>query len=269
MFGLKVLDSKHAYKLNSERDTYKDAVDRLITVVSKQSSELSHEFGLSSFLEKFIHKITSSKSQLFQDLFVLYCMNNKENGFFVEFGATDGYSLSNTYLLEKEYGWKGILAEPAKIWKPKLLKNRNCFIEDKCVWTKSGEIIQFIETDTAELSTIDLFVDADRHSQNRKGRKTYEVETISLNDLLKKYNAPAVIDYLSIDTEGSEFDILNSFNFSGYKINIITVEHNATEKREMIFDLLTSKGYKRVFQEITRYDDWYLEESLFNLLTHK
>jgi hypothetical protein len=62
---------------------------------------------LASLLEK-------SKSQLKQDLFVLAELDFKSNGFFVEFGATNGIDLSNTHLLENEFGWGGILAEPAK-----------------------------------------------------------------------------------------------------------------------------------------------------------
>ena len=52
------------------------------------------------------------KSQIYQDIFVLYTLNWKRNGFFVEFGATNGFDLSNSYLLEKDFGWKGILCEP-------------------------------------------------------------------------------------------------------------------------------------------------------------
>ena len=69
-----------------------------------------------------------SKSQLGQDLFVLLETNFKKNGFFVEFGATNGVDLSNTYILEKQFNWQGILAEPAKVWNAELQRNRNCSI---------------------------------------------------------------------------------------------------------------------------------------------
>lgn len=55
------------------------------------------------------------------------------DGFFLEFGATNAQDLSNSYILEKEFSWKGILAEPAISWQDDFKKNRGCFIEDMCV----------------------------------------------------------------------------------------------------------------------------------------
>jgi len=92
----------------------------------------------------------------------------------------------------------------------------------------------------------------------RKNGRKYEVKTISLNDLLKKYSAPNLIDYLSIDTEGSEFEILNAFDFDTYSIKIITCEHNYSDNREKIFKLLTSKGYERKYVEVSDFEDWYV-----------
>jgi hypothetical protein len=77
--------------------------------------------------------------------------------------------------------------------------------------------------------------------------------------LLRKYKSPKYIDYLSIDTEGSEYEILNAFDFNEYKFGIITVEHNYTPEREKIFTLLSSKGYKRMYQDISLFDDWYIK----------
>jgi hypothetical protein len=87
----------------------------------------------------------------------------------------------------------------------------------------------------------------------------YEVKTVSLLDLLKKYNAPKDIDYLSLDTEGSEIDILLAFDFDQYKVKFLTVEHNAKEEnRQSIYTLLTSKGYDRVLKNISNWDDFYV-----------
>lgn len=200
-----------------------------------------------------------SKAQLKQDIFVLLATKFKKKGFFVEFGATNGFDLSNTYLLEKSFGWKGILAEPAKIWHDSLSQNRSVKIDHSCVWSKSDKTLEFNMVDEPDLSTISSFSDRDHHTEKRKHGSTYDVITISLNDLLEKHDAPSEIDYLSIDTEGSEFEILNNFDFAKYNISIITCEHNYTNDRQKIYSLLTKNGYTRKFEGFSKWDDWYFK----------
>jgi len=167
-----------------------------------------------------------SNAQLKQDLFVLAVCSFKNNGYFVEFGATNGVNLSNSYLLEKEFSWNGILAEPGRSWHEDLRKNRSVNICEKCVWKTSDSKLLFNETNDGELSTIDAFSKSDGHSTDRKSGRKYDVQTITLAELLDSYSAPHRIDYLSIDTEGSEYSILKAFDFKSYSFNAITVEHN-------------------------------------------
>ena len=194
-----------------------------------------------------------SRSQLGQDLFVLHETRFKRNGYFVEFGATNGIELSNTYLLELEFGWTGILAEPARCWHQELRTNRTCQIENDCVWSESNKELIFQESNWWEFSGVNM-----PGMPRKKGHKSYTVKTISLTDLLDRYSAPAIVDYLSIDTEGSEFEILNSFDFEKYRFRAITCEHNFAPRREEIFSLLSSKGYIRKYQNISGCDDWYV-----------
>ena len=88
----------------------------------------------------------------------------------------------------------------------------------------------------------------------------YDVVTISLEDLLKKYSGPQKIDYLSIDTEESEYEILSKFNFDLYDIRVITCEHNYLPQRKLIYDLLSSKGFNRVQTKKSIWDDWYMKK---------
>ena len=182
--------------------------------------------------------------------------------FFIEFGATDGVSLSNTWLLEKKLGWNGILAEPAKTWHHQLKANRSCMIDTKCVARTSGSKLQFLEVGgSAELSGIKEFAsNGDWASEMRLScSKEYEVESISLNDLLDKYSAPSEIQFLSLDTEGSELDILGGYNFEKRKILSICVEHNYIERnRKAINALLLKKGYTQVLEQVSKWDDWYV-----------
>ena len=199
-----------------------------------------------------------SKSQLRQDLFVLSELNFKKKGYFVEFGATNGFDISNSYLLETKFDWNGIVAEPAKKWHNELKKNRKVNIETNCVWSETGKELDFNEVSETELSTINKFSSGDEHEHIRKSGKKYKVNTISLNDLLHKYMAPKLIDYLSIDTEGSEYEILKNFDFKNYKFKVITCEHNYNENREKIYKLLSENGYKRKFTKISKFEDWYV-----------
>ena len=82
---------------------------------------------------------------------------------------------------------------------------------------------------------------------------------MSLNDLLAHWDAPRRIDYPSIDTEGSELDILTAFDFDAWDVRLITVEHNHGPQRQGLIELLTAKGYRRKFKHLSGVDDWYVK----------
>jgi FkbM family methyltransferase len=208
--------------------------------------------------EQLLKAVPYTRSQFGQDLFVLSQLGFKKNGFFVEFGATNGIDLSNTYLLEREFGWTGIVSEPARSWHKDLKRNRSCHVETNCVWSESNVTLKFNEASDGEFSTIDSYSFVDCLGQLRRNGRTYQVTTISLEELLDKYNAPKMIDYLSIDTEGSEFDILKGVDFSKYQFRVITCEHNFAPNREKIFSLLTENGYVQKFEGVSGVDDWYV-----------
>jgi FkbM family methyltransferase len=200
-----------------------------------------------------------SRSQILQDLWVSYELGEKREGFFVEFGATNGLVNSNTWLLEKKLGWKGILAEPNPVWHAALNTNRNAALDHRCVSSMTGRMVKFLTTDSSdpELSSMVEFASGDHFAEVRAKGAEITVETVSLEDLLIEYKAPVEIDYLSIDTEGSEYDILSHFNFSRHVITLISVEQNIhTESK--IERLLSGHGYKRVFREFSQWDGWYV-----------
>lgn len=205
--------------------------------------------------------LKTSNSQISQDVFVLLesmTRGKVNSGFFVEFGAADGVTLSNTLLLERNFGWNGILAEPAVTWHESLSKSRKCKIDFRCVHSNSGVELPFEETTDALFSTQYSYLSNDLHHDLRRDGISYSVESVSLNDLLSYHDAPIDINYMSIDTEGSELEILSHFNFSKYKIGIITVEHNFGDNRTEINRLLLSNGYKQIHRYISLFDDWYV-----------
>jgi FkbM family methyltransferase len=201
-------------------------------------------------------------AQLAQDLWVLYELSQKCGGFFIEFGAGDGVLLSNTYLLETRYRWNGILAEPCPEFHSSLSINRSAFISRSCVAREGGNKVTFNHTTDPHFSTIDTYTTADGHALLRQNGRLIEVETVTLRDLLQQGNAPRNIDYLSLDTEGSEFEILSAFDFSEYQITLITVEHNHTPREPEIDRLLARNGFERKFADLSDFDGWYVNRAV-------
>lgn len=140
--------------------------------------------------------------------------------------------------------------------------NRNAKISTECVWSESGLKLEFSETNVRELSTLNQFIGSDSLSGMRSGADKYLVMTTSLQDLLEKYGAPKIIDYLSIDTEGSEFEILRAFDFSKYQFQVVSCEHNFGPNRSKVTKLLENSGYCQIFPNISGFDDWFVHQSL-------
>jgi FkbM family methyltransferase len=204
-----------------------------------------------------------SHSDLKQDLVAMAVSGWRQGGYFVEFGAMDGVYASNTVLLETVYGWSGILAEPARCWHNALPNNRRCLIDYRAVARESAQELRFKETDIqlGFSGLTDYFEATEMHTANRlrSSGSEYMVTTVSLNDLLNQHHAPKVIDYVSMDTEGSELAILEGFDFSQHRVNLWTIEHNYVEStRHAILDIMTHNGYQRILSDRSVYDDWYI-----------
>jgi FkbM family methyltransferase len=233
---------------------------QLVYSIQEEANALLKKSEELEFVGHCLSMANKTQSQSYQDVFALYETKYKKDGYFVEFGAADGMSISNTFLLEKKFGWKSIVAEPNPHWHDVLIKNRNCHISKDCVYYETGKQVEFIASENPDIAGIKEFGSKDEHTENRNRGETILVPTISLVDLLTMYNAPNEIDYLSIDTEGSEYVILKAFFDSpkNYKIDNITVEHNFIDsERSALFNLLSQNGYKRKFTMFSRWDDFY------------
>ena len=228
-------------------------------------------------LLKFIKFLENKKnifSQLYQDMFAGFIIGSDFRKTFLEFGATDGLEYSNSYTLEKFYGWKGILAEPDPQWHKHLKNNRpDAKIIFDCVWANSNEKLNFLSSDVGVYSTIDSFKFSDKDSMpgntdlRNKSSKNITVNTISLNDLIKKKFNNTPPSYISIDTEGSEYEILSNLDFKKYCPKVFTIEHNYTNYQNKIDDLMISNGFTRVFKNLTFFDAWYVSEEIIDKFT--
>lgn len=211
-----------------------------------------------------LQELDHSTSKDGQDLFALSNLSMRRKGYFVEFGAADGVTGSNSYLLEKRFGWSGLLAEPAKCWHSSLRENRSASIETRCIWSESNKLMEFNEA--GENSSLSQFFTAIGIEGKKARQHGYKVDTLSLNDALERHNSPAKIDALFIDTEGSEFEILRTFDFRKYQVSVITCEHNFTASRQAVFDLLNEQGFDRRHQNLSRNEDWFVNR---NVVTKK
>lgn len=213
------------------------------------------------------------KSQLYQDIFAVLMVGNNYDKTFLEFGATDGLELSNTYLLENNCGWTGVLCEPSPQWHDILKKNRpNTKIVTECIWNKSNQKLRFFVSDVGVLSTLEEFKESDKLSipGNTKLRiekgNLVTVNTISLNELIEKEFNGKSPSYISIDTEGSEYEILKAFDFKKYDPVCFTIEHNFTNLQKDIDEIMKNHNYIRIFKEITVFDAWYVRNDVLNEL---
>ena len=235
------------------------AIDQ--NVLKDENKELLLKFV--KFLEN--KKNDQITSQLYQDMFADFIVGNNFKKIFLEFGATDGLNLSNSYSLENFSKWTGVLVEPDPQWHSKLKLNRpNTNIIYDCVWTKSNQILDFISSNQGELSTLEIYKFSDKESMpaNSKNRnklsKKIKVNTISLNDLINIEFDKSAPSYISMDTEGSEYEILKSFDFENIRPHIFTIEHNHSSFEKKIDDILKLNNYERIFRNLTAFDGWYV-----------
>lgn len=209
---------------------------------------------------------------LYEEIF-----KNNSNGIFVDFGAYDGIESSNSYFFEKELGWDGICVEPLPQIFIKLQSNRKCLCINKCISDnyKNGEFLHVIPENppgtiigNKRVSNIEKMSGLVEfyNNQHKKlidsrlnelgGRKeTFEVECIPADDVLKLLPSKK-IDYLTIDTEGSELHILKSIDFNLFEIDVIVLEvlYSSEELSAFMdkhrYKLINKIGYDWIYRKI-------------------
>jgi FkbM family methyltransferase len=229
---------------------------------------------LAGFIDSLASLGTNIRSQLLQDAFAAFIVGDAFEKTFLEFGATNGVELSNSFMLEAELGWTGVLAEPSPQWHAEIYKNRpSSTIITECIWNKSGQELDFFVSDIGVLSTLNDYLLSDMSSMpgntaaRTKAGRLVKVKTVSLNEVIAKYFEGRAPSFMSIDTEGSEYEILSALDFSEYRPVVLTVEHNFTDLQEKIDSLLGSNGFVRVFRHLTAFDAWYVRADVLGQLS--
>ena len=197
-----------------------------------------------------INLLVESKSQNGQDLFALLSNNFKRNGIFIEFGAYDGVIFSNTHLLEKQFGWTGILIDPIPNHYESMKQNRNCKLIHGAITAKHQESVLIEELPASDLS---------RFVNKRKIlKKVHEVKALTLQEVIDQNLTSNEIDFLSIDIEGEDIEILKSLDLSRYKIKAICVEHNFRKDSDEIIGFMYKNGYDLLYGEFSKNDYWFV-----------
>jgi FkbM family methyltransferase len=170
-------------------------------------------------------------SQFEQDKYLYnnYFQNNYNSGYFIDIGAHDGITGSNTFLFEK-LGWNGICFEPLPSVYKKLKINRKCQTRQIALSnTKGKEQFFMIEGYSEMLSGLvsnyeqeHIFRINKELEEFKQNYEYIEVECSTFDEEVKNIK----IDILSIDTEGSESKIIQSINFDKYQISFLIFEMN-------------------------------------------
>lgn len=206
-------------------------------------------------------------SQIGQDKFIDEFFEKKEGLTFLDIGAHDGVSISNTFFLEKERNWNGICIEAQPSEFEKLKSNRKCVCVNVAVSNYNGETdFIYVEGYANMLSGIsDDYNLSHKHRIENEVRayggaiNTIKVPVKTLQSILDEHNTHN-IDFCSIDTEGSEFNIIKSIDFDKTEIKVFIIENNYREKK--IENFLIGKGYA-LYKKI-EWDDVFVKQKYIN-----
>ena len=190
---------------------------------------------------------------------------------FCEFGASDGYTFSNTFMLEKVFGWTGLLIEPNSTFHNELSRNRNSKISTKVVGEKEMDIVFECDTENPFLSYIRT--PDSRCSEQSAAKSTFSSGTPqilrakSLQQILTEFDMGNIF-FLGIDVEGMELDILRSGFLENWSFGFVTVETNGRNNESDIFSIMEDSGYIRLagISDLTGGDDWFVNKTIIKHL---
>lgn len=190
-------------------------------------------------------------------------MAGKTGGYFIEAGAVDGRMLSTTWALETGYGWKGLLVEAREAeLAPMRIRRPGSACVHAALGAADGGFLH-MEADSSDVTGM-MAVGTASQSQGVAG--THSDSTIlsqgtapirTLASVLDEVGAPSRIDFMTLDVEGAELEVLQSFPFDRYSFGAMTIEHNFEEpRRSQIRGILANHGY--VFAGPIYLDDIYM-----------
>ncbi|MFH1772969.1 MAG: FkbM family methyltransferase [Patescibacteria group bacterium] len=215
-------------------------------------------FKVNNYLNYFKEKINclikyqKTYSQTGEDLILNILLKSKKSGFYVDVGANDPKKNNNTFLFYKN-GWSGINIEPnikkIDLFKKKRKRDLNLNFG---IGTANGDLKFYIfNVDT--LSTFSKKVANDYVSMGHKILDIKKIKVLSLKSILDKYLNSRNIDFLSVDTEGNDLDVLKSNDWDKYRPNFLIIEtleykkDDSGKKLNNLYDAyLDNLGYGKI-----------------------
>ena len=191
------------------------------------------------------------------DLRLIEAIAPRSGGFFVELGANDGIRQSNTYKLQKEFGWSGLLIEPSPTRFKECVVNRSfgnrpdvrcaaCVpfdFQDRFVEIEDSDLMSVAKgLDVADQQAVEHADNGRRFLADSSLRHSYGALARPLTSLLDEVSAPSAFDLLSLDVEGNELAVLKGLDFRKYQPKWMLVE---TRNRD-VSDYLLDRSYEEV-----------------------
>ncbi|MGH3960805.1 MAG: FkbM family methyltransferase [Terriglobia bacterium] len=226
------------------------------------------------------------QSQMGQDIFLnRWFFKNRGPGFFVDVGAFDGVLGSNTFYFEKRLHWKGIAFEPSPSAFEVLRTTRSCRLIQGCAYYRDGQVPFLALSERAQhngatsrpfrselpmifdsihggamlggipehmnqLQWVESIRGPMKLNQTLATVSCYRIDTV-LND-----SGVQIVDYLSIDVEGAELEVLRGIDFERVHVNVIGIEHN--HRFSEVYDLLTTSGFE--YHGMLFYDEIFVHK---------
>jgi FkbM family methyltransferase len=209
-----------------------------------------------------MHQI--SKSCQIQNLDLIYSryFGHPSTGTFVEVGAYDGESFSNTSCLA-DSGWKGIYVEPVRDYYLQCSerhRNNNVEVINCAIGSEESEVDIYIgdALSTLDIEHVKIFSEIE-WSKEQKFIKD-KINTIRLDTLLSKYNVKSRFEVLVVDVEGREEDVFSSFDINYWQPKMIIVElvdehdsfqeyHNCTSSHKKLRNFIIDSGYCEIYKD--------------------
>lgn len=236
--SLASLESKIEAKLNA-----------LETKINKIDAKTEIDFfSKVSHLPRYSQRKQDRYSQIGQDLIVYIFHNAKKDGFYIDIGASDGIRFSNSLLFE-ELGWRGFCVEANPAMFEKLRKNRKCDCYNLAVFSENIGTTRMATTswtglNTLEVNLTDYQVQRMRYDGGRNEEIQFiEVKTTTFSELMDNYPDVHHIDFLSMDIEGGELEVLKGIDFDRYTFSLMAIEFHPVKGVD-IPEFLKSKGYR-------------------------